>query len=274
MAGAPAHPPRPPIRPDRPDRRRKEAADPPRRHRHRSRRSREPNTPKRCSAATGSRSSTECHHLPAVTFDQAVRRAPVTKWLGLTATPSRRDGLEGLLKMQCGPIRHEIPAKSTAAGLLRLELVVHETHSESPAEEDLPIQQILAAIAADDERNLSISADVANAANGERNSLVLTQRTDHIDRLVELLRERGVEPLVLRGGLNRGQRSIVKDVLADESRRASSSWAPARTSVRASTGRPSTPALPPRAARVARPSRAVSDGTSAFAATWTMPSLL
>ena len=37
----------------------------------------------------------ECHHLPAVTFDQAVRRASVRRWLGLTATPYRRDGLEG-----------------------------------------------------------------------------------------------------------------------------------------------------------------------------------
>ena len=29
----------------------------------------------------------ECHHLPAFSFESAVRRAPVRHFLGLTATP-------------------------------------------------------------------------------------------------------------------------------------------------------------------------------------------
>lgn len=42
----------------------------------------------------------ECHHLPAVTFEACVRDAPSRRWLGLTATPYRRDGLEGLIAFQ------------------------------------------------------------------------------------------------------------------------------------------------------------------------------
>ena len=35
----------------------------------------------------------ERHHVPAVTFERCVRQLPVRRWLGLTATPYRRDGL-------------------------------------------------------------------------------------------------------------------------------------------------------------------------------------
>jgi superfamily II DNA or RNA helicase len=48
----------------------------------------------------------ECHHLPAVTFERSVRFATNRHWAGLTATPRRRDGLEGILYMQLGPVRH------------------------------------------------------------------------------------------------------------------------------------------------------------------------
>ena len=48
----------------------------------------------------------ECHHVPAVTFERAVRQIPARRWLGLTATPYRRDRLQALMTMHCGPVRH------------------------------------------------------------------------------------------------------------------------------------------------------------------------
>src|SRR5207302_2220882 len=44
----------------------------------------------------------ECHHLPALTFEASVKRAPVRYILGLTATPYRRDGLQDIITLQCG----------------------------------------------------------------------------------------------------------------------------------------------------------------------------
>ena len=38
---------------------------------------------------------------PAVTFERVVRQISAPAWLGLTATPYRRDGLEGLITMYC-----------------------------------------------------------------------------------------------------------------------------------------------------------------------------
>jgi superfamily II DNA or RNA helicase len=50
----------------------------------------------------------ECHHVPAAAFEHAVKQIPARRWLGLTATPYRRDKLDDLIAMQTGPVRHTI----------------------------------------------------------------------------------------------------------------------------------------------------------------------
>jgi len=50
----------------------------------------------------------ECHHVPAAAFEHAVKQIPVRRWLGLTATPYRRDKLDDLIALQVGPTRHTI----------------------------------------------------------------------------------------------------------------------------------------------------------------------
>ena len=49
----------------------------------------------------------ECHHVGAVTFDAILKSAKAKFVLGLTATPVRRDGLQPIIFMQCGPIRYK-----------------------------------------------------------------------------------------------------------------------------------------------------------------------
>src|SRR5204862_3234142 len=44
----------------------------------------------------------ECHHVPAAAFEHAVRQVPARRWLGLTATPYRRDKLDDLIALQAG----------------------------------------------------------------------------------------------------------------------------------------------------------------------------
>ena len=52
----------------------------------------------------------ECHHIPAAAFENAVRQIPARRWLGLTATPYRRDELDDLIALQLGPVRHTMTA--------------------------------------------------------------------------------------------------------------------------------------------------------------------
>lgn len=155
----------------------------------------------------------ECHHVPAVSFEASVRRADCRRWLGLTATPYRRDGLEAIIALQCGPTRHEITAKEAAgSALVRRELVVHQTQTEVPAD-DTPIQAVFAALVEDQRRTDQICADIHDAVAAGRTCLVLTQRTDHIDAIVARLATLGDAALVLRGGLSKKARAAVTEAI-------------------------------------------------------------
>lgn len=161
----------------------------------------------------------ECHHVPAATFEAAVKRIPARTWLGLTATPYRRDKLEDIIMMQCGPIRHTIEAREAPSAALDRRLVVHETDHSPPDAEELEIQEVFRELVADDTRSADIATDVAEAVARGRNCLVLTQWRLHLESLFEELAARGIEPLVLRGGLGKRVRADVLAKLNDPTNR-------------------------------------------------------
>ena len=72
-------------------------------------------------------------------FEAAVRTIPARRWLGLTATPYRRDRLDDLIAFQLGPVRHivEHAEHGTLEGAATERptpiLVVHPTTFRSPS---------------------------------------------------------------------------------------------------------------------------------------------
>jgi len=156
----------------------------------------------------------ECHHLPAVSFEACVRHATSRRWLGLTATPYRSDGLEGIIAFQCGPTRHETTTKDvTATSFVRRELIVHETRCDVAVEDAASIQAVFGAIVEAQQRTDQICTDVHDAMTAGRTCLVLTQRTAHIDAIVSGLAQLGNSALVLRGGLGKKARAAVTDAI-------------------------------------------------------------
>jgi superfamily II DNA or RNA helicase len=153
----------------------------------------------------------ECHHVPAAAFESAVRTIPARYWLGLTATPYRRDGLDDLIGFQLGPVRHTVEhahpdtLEGATTDRPRPVLVVHPTQFrfEEPVDLSVPgaIAAIHRALADDTTRNEQILTDVLEAHGRERNCLVLAQRTSHVDHLAAALAERGLSPVVLKGGM-------------------------------------------------------------------------
>ncbi len=70
----------------------------------------------------------ECHHVPAVFFEQVMREVKARYVAGLTATPHRRDGHHPILSFQLGPARFTIGAKSQAvARPFDHKLIVRDT---------------------------------------------------------------------------------------------------------------------------------------------------
>jgi DNA or RNA helicases of superfamily II len=155
----------------------------------------------------------ECHHVPAVMFERVVRDIAVRRWLGLTATPYRRDGLQALMAMQCGPVRHRMAPRPGSA-LRALELIVHDT-SHQPAQDGEHIQSIYRGLVEDTKRTEAICDDIAAAVGAGRNCLVLTRWTEHLELIVETLTERGIEPLVLHGKMGKKARTAVIQRLAE-----------------------------------------------------------
>jgi superfamily II DNA or RNA helicase len=153
----------------------------------------------------------ECHHVPAAAFEAAVRAIRARRWLGLTATPYRRDRLDDLITFQLGPVRHVFePAEhgtleGAAAERPTPVLVVHLTtfRYDGPADLSAPgaIAGVYRDLAVDESRNGQILTDVAEALSRSRNCLVLAQRTAHVDYLAEQLAGRGLDPVILKGGM-------------------------------------------------------------------------
>ncbi len=130
----------------------------------------------------------ECHHIPAAAFENAVRQIPARRWLGLTATPYRRDELDDLIALQLGPVRHTVQAPepgtlaaAAAGGAPERSLTVHLTDFvySGDADPSVPggIAEVYRDLVADDARNRQVIADVEGALARGRHCLLLTQWT-------------------------------------------------------------------------------------------------
>jgi superfamily II DNA or RNA helicase len=154
----------------------------------------------------------ECHHLPAFTFEACVKKAPVRYILGLTATPYRRDGLQEIITLQCGPIRHTMALIENS---FSRALLVRETSFMFSGDEDRPIQEIFRSLVRDDSRNELIQTDVCQALRDGRRCLILSHWKEHCELLADALRKRGKTPLVFSGSLGKKARSAMLGSLHD-----------------------------------------------------------
>lgn len=155
----------------------------------------------------------ECHHVPAAAFEHAVKQIPARRWVGLTATPYRRDQLDDLIALQLGPIRHTIapaafgtlPQRTAVAVTPEPVLQVHTTEFRYAGTADARAPGGMSAIYRDlvaaEDRTVQVVDDVVEALDRGRHCVVLTQWTGHVERLAGQLRQRGHEPVVLRGGM-------------------------------------------------------------------------
>jgi superfamily II DNA or RNA helicase len=146
----------------------------------------------------------ECHHISAVSFEELLRQVKARYVLGLTATPIRRDGLDPIIFMQCGPIRHAAAILAMKPGAMEVR-ALHIKKGASPSE--LGIQSVFGLLAADEARNQLILRDVEEAWSEGRKILVLTERSEHLDALFALITPLDPEAFVLHGRMTRKKRN-------------------------------------------------------------------
>nr|WP_226472242.1 DEAD/DEAH box helicase [Dechloromonas denitrificans] len=153
----------------------------------------------------------ECHHVSSLSFESLLKSAKAKYVLGLTATPIRRDGLQAIIFMQCGPIRHA--AEKPANAPQKLEVQARKVFNRFDIAHDTGIQEIFRLISCNDDRTLMIAREVIEAFQQGRKVLVLTERTDHLDAIQAALAPYVPSLLVLHGRMSKRQRAALTAAL-------------------------------------------------------------
>jgi len=130
----------------------------------------------------------ECHHVPAVSFEALLKACATRKIVGLTATPKRKDGLEKLLHLQCGPIRHTVIGPNDE--IIPKTVYVRRSSFHIPGDQGSrpTIHAIWQALVEDADRMKQIVADVRSCLEEGRCPLVLSDRKSHLAALEEALK--------------------------------------------------------------------------------------
>ena len=158
----------------------------------------------------------ECHHLSAFTFESVLRQIKAKYVLGLTATPTRKDGHDPIIYMQCGQIRYFLsPKKAAKASPLEHKVITRLTDfSWTGSEGEDSIHNTCGALVADARRNDMIVEDVRRTLLDGRSPLLLTSRTEHLDYLEGRLREFCPHVFTLKGGMGTKRRKQIAESLS------------------------------------------------------------
>jgi len=150
----------------------------------------------------------ECHHLPAVSFERVLSEVKARFVVGLTATPQRRDGHHPITEMQLGLVRYKIDTKSQVVYRpFEHKLLVRETPFRLEGDgTETSIQEIYRVLVSDEARNTQILEDVIAAVRTGRTPILLTERRNHLEYLVERLRDHVRHLIVLQGGMTAKKR--------------------------------------------------------------------
>ena len=160
--------------------------------------------------------------------------------VAMLQTLARRENVDDLIALQVGPIRHTITHAAEWAGRTDPELAlntdgggalggqprpqpelhVHQTGfryvGDLGPSEPGGIAAVYRELVADEARTAQVVGDVVAAWGRGRNCLVLTQWTAHLERLAQDLRDHGLDPVVLRGGMGAKARTAAFGRLAPQ----------------------------------------------------------
>ena len=130
--------------------------------------------------------SDECHHSAAIGYERVLQFANARYVYGLSATPTREDGMTPIIFMQCGPIRYRSDAKAQMARQSFSRVLIPRFTSFRSLEEK-PGLMYLGDLAADRARNEMIVEDVLASLKEGRSPIILTKLTRHVETLADML---------------------------------------------------------------------------------------
>ena len=136
----------------------------------------------------------ECHHIPALTFEQIVKNFKGKYILGLSATPNRKDELDPILYQQLGNISYEYKKPKTHTN----RLLVIKTEFTSSADN---YASIINELVSNEDRNRQIAKTIKE--NIDRKILLLSDRIEHLNLLENILKEENIDFVSVHGSQNK-----------------------------------------------------------------------
>lgn len=154
----------------------------------------------------------ECHHVSSITFENVLRHITAHHVYGLTATPIRKDGLQPIIFMQCGPIRFSADAKTQIQKQsFQRYLVPRFTSYRSVTDNRQSFALLSQSLAESELRNTLIVEDVLNAVTAGRTPIILTGRTSHVKLLSGMLKPHIANVIQLTGeGIAKSKREVLQ----------------------------------------------------------------
>ena len=154
----------------------------------------------------------ECHHVPSITFENVLKRITAHYVYGLTATPIRKDGLQPIIFMQCGPVRFSADAKAQIQRQTFQRYLVPRFTSYRPiTDTKQSFTVLLQSLSVSEIRNNLIIDDVLDVVTSGRTPIILTSRTSHVELLTGMLEPHVANVIRLTGeGISKHKREILQ----------------------------------------------------------------
>ena len=154
----------------------------------------------------------ECHHLGAAHFSRALLKVQTKQMLGLSATPTRDDGLTKVFEWFLGkPVYWEKTREPDPQVIVRME----QFSTEDPVYNEIPVDykgeavlaRLLTKVVECKERNEQIAKLICEIATDvRRRILVLSERIGHLEAIDQLLKPSGLTISYYIGGMKEEER--------------------------------------------------------------------
>lgn len=161
----------------------------------------------------------ECHLAAAPTWIAAITQFSAAFRLGLSATPDRRDQLEGVFFSHIGPIGHTIEGSGVVPRVARIQLdtfIPKKDYVQWGGE--VSTAKLVTMLADSEPRTERIIREVVRAVKADRRPLVLTERRNHVIAIIDGLRfhlgdEVSVQAFVGGMGKKKEKLALLADVV-------------------------------------------------------------
>ncbi|APC25573.1 ATP-dependent RNA helicase [Only Syngen Nebraska virus 5] len=145
----------------------------------------------------------ESHHVPAESFSQAMFGTSFKYTIGLSATPTRADGLSRVMFWFLGKIAYEARRTGQTHVNVKITQFTHPEYSKPPPinkRGDLDFTGLVTKICEISDRTQFIAAQTKSVAESGRYVLVLSHRRGHAMAICEELKKLGVDAATYLGG--------------------------------------------------------------------------